>query len=299
MKIFKSVLLLGFAMAAAPALAELKVFACEPEWGALVRELGGDQVEVYTATTAWQDPHRVQARPGLIAQARGSDLLVCNGAGLEAGWLPLLLRRASNAAIQPGQPGHFLAAERVALKEAPAVLDRRQGDVHAEGNPHIITDPNHVLTVANALAPVLVKLDAENAEVYLQRHASFSRRWQQAVLEWERRAQPLKGQALLVQHDSWIYLVGWLGMRQVGVLEPVAGIAPGAGHLARVLSGLKDEEVSMVVRAAYQAPRPTRWVAEQSGIPEVVLPYTVGAEGADDLFVLYETTLGRMLEALP
>ena len=72
-------------LVAAPAAAELRVFACEPEWAALSAALGGDRVSVDMATTAAQDPHYVQARPGLIALARRADLLVCTGAVLEAG----------------------------------------------------------------------------------------------------------------------------------------------------------------------------------------------------------------------
>ena len=64
------------AWAGIAAHAALSVFATVPEWGALAEELGGDKVKVYTATTALQDPHRVEARPSLIARARGADLVV-------------------------------------------------------------------------------------------------------------------------------------------------------------------------------------------------------------------------------
>src|SRR6478736_5468586 len=86
--------------AAAPASAALRVFACEPEWGALAQELGGKLVEVTVATTALQDPHQVQAKPSLIARARNADLVACTGAELEIGWLPVLLQQSGNAKLQ-------------------------------------------------------------------------------------------------------------------------------------------------------------------------------------------------------
>ncbi|OZA12948.1 MAG: zinc ABC transporter substrate-binding protein, partial [Hydrogenophilales bacterium 17-62-8] len=104
--------------------AALNVFACEPEWGALAREIGGDDVKVYNATTAMQDPHRIEARPSLIAQTRRAELVVCSGAELEVGWLPRLLRESGNAAVQPGRPGYFEAAHYVTLLDKPALLDR-------------------------------------------------------------------------------------------------------------------------------------------------------------------------------
>ena len=99
------------------ARAGLNIFACEPEWGALAREIGGDQVKVFIVTTALQDPHHIQARPSLIARMRRADLLVCTGAELEIGWLPLVLHKAHNGRVMPGQPGHFLAATQVRLLE--------------------------------------------------------------------------------------------------------------------------------------------------------------------------------------
>src|SRR5258706_3695054 len=92
---------------AAPARADLSVFACEPEWGALSKEIGGDKVSIYTATTGAQDPHQIQARPSLIAKARAADITVCTGAELEIGWLPMVEQQASNTKILNGTPRSF------------------------------------------------------------------------------------------------------------------------------------------------------------------------------------------------
>ena len=116
MKLLVAVVLFCTAGAAAAAL---NIFACTPEWGSLAQELGSDRVTVYTATTALQDPHRIEARPSLIARARSADLVVCTGAELEAGWLPLVLSQSGNARIQPGQPGYFEAASVVTLLDKP------------------------------------------------------------------------------------------------------------------------------------------------------------------------------------
>ena len=145
-----SLIAFAIALLAEPAPAAMKVFACEPEWATLAEELGGDQVEVYTATTALQNPHRIQARPSLIAKVRSADLLICTGAELEVGWLPILLRQSGNPQIQPHTPGHLEAALLVPRLELPTVLDRAAGDVHPQGNPHIQTDPRNIAPVAVA-----------------------------------------------------------------------------------------------------------------------------------------------------
>ena len=281
-----------------PAAAEISVFACEPEWGALAKELGGDRVSVYSATTAFQDPHHIQARPSLIAKLRRADLLVCTGAQLEIGWLPVLLRQAGNTRVQPGQPGNFAATDHVTTLERPVSVDRSQGDVHPGGNPHIQSDPRNMAKVARALADTLAQIDGAHAADYAARYADFDQRWQAAMSRWDQQAAPLRGVKVVVHHKAWVYLLDWLGMEAVASLEAKPGVPPSAGHLAEVLTQLKQQPAKMVIRASYQEGRADEWLSDHAHIPAVVLPFTVGgSDAASDLFGLYDDTLTQLLKA--
>jgi len=281
-----------------PAHAALRVFACEPEWGALTRELGGPLVDVTVATTAMQDPHQIQAKPSLIARARNADLVVCTGAELEIGWLPVLLAQSGNAKVQAGQPGNFAAADYVRKLEVPTQLDRAEGDVHAAGNPHIQTDPRNIALVAAALAARLAQVDPPHAADYAQRQSDFSHRWQQALTRWSAQAAPLKGLPVVSQHKAFVYLYDWLGMKEVAVLEPKPGVEPTAAHLQEVLTALKATPARMVVYAAYQDGKPSDWLSQHANIPAVKVPFTVGGtDAAKDLFSFYDDTLARLLAA--
>lgn len=283
-----------------PAAAKLRLFACEPEWGALADELGGDLISVFTATTAQQDPHHIQARPALIAQLRQADLAVCTGAELEAGWLPMLQRRANNPRITAGNDGFLEAAEFVELLEKPQRLDRADGDVHASGNPHIHLDPHSIAKVAQALTLRLIALDARNAETYRQRGQDFQQRWQTAITAWEQRAQPLQDMAVVVSHNNWAYLEKWLGLRRIAALEPKPGIPPSSSHLAAVLEQVKQHDAAAVLYAAYQNRRPADWLATRSDVQPVRLAYTVGGSSrASNLFDLFDETIDLLLEAKP
>ncbi len=298
MKITHYVLWLCLA-AAFPAAAQLNVFATVPEWGALALELGGDKVKVYTATTALQDPHRIEARPSLIARARGADLVVATGAELEAGWLPLVIQQAANAKVRPGAAGYFEAAAVVALLGKPARLDRAEGDIHPQGDPHIQGDARNIARVAEALAARLAQLDAANAAHYQARQQQFAERWAAALARWERAAAPLRGVPVVVQHRSFTYLIAWLGMEEVAALEPKPGMEPTTAHLASVLGALERRPARLVLRAAYQGDRASLWLAQRAKIAVVVLPFTVGGtDGARDLFGLYDDTLQRLLKGL-
>ena len=286
------------ALLVTPAHAALRVFACEPEWGALAQELGGNLVDVAVATSALQDPHQIQAKPSLIARARNADLVVCTGAELEIGWLPVLLQQSGNARVQPGQPGNFAAADYVRKLDVPSQLDRSQGDVHAAGNPHIQTDPRNIAQVATALGTRLQQVDPAHASQYAKAQADFAQRWQQAIARWTAQAAPLKGAPVVSQHKAFVYLYDWLGLKEVAVLEPKPGVEPTASHLQEVLSALKGTPARMVLYSAYQDPRPSEWLSKNAGIPAVKLPFTVGgSDGAKDLFGLFDDTLARLLSA--
>ena len=280
--------------------AALRILACEPEWGALAQELGGDDVRVYTATTAHQDPHHIQARPSLIAQARRADLVVCTGAELEIGWLPLVLRRAGNPKIQTGTNGYFAATDYVTLLEKPQRLDRAEGDVHAAGNPHIQLDPHNILRVAQALSPRLAELDSQHADQYAQRLKDFSQGWQAAMTRWETQAAPLKGMPIVVYHRAWTYLNHWLGLDQLAELEPKPGVPPTSSHLAEVLDKMKAQPARAVIRAPYQDQRPVQWLHDHTGIAMLTLPFTVGGNAqAGDLFGLFDSTVQMLLGVQP
>jgi zinc/manganese transport system substrate-binding protein len=284
---------------ASTAMATVNILACEPEWGALATELGGDKVSVYNATTALQDPHHIQAKPSLLARARSADLVVCTGSQLEIGWLPILLQQSGNPRLQPGQPGYFEAAGYVRMLDLPSSVDRSQGDVHPGGNPHIQTDPRNIALVAVALAKRLEQIAPSDAAVFQAHYRDFSSRWQTAMTRWQAVAAPLKGLPIVVQHKGFPYLEDWLGLREVAALEPKPGVEPSSAYLTEVLAQLAQRPAKLIIRAAYNDGRPSEWLAQRAHIPAVELPFTVGgSDKAGDLFGLFDDTLQRLLTAV-
>jgi len=294
--------LLGFAwlsgmVVAVPATASVNIFACEPEWQSLAEALGGDKVKADSATTAFQDPHHIEARPSLIVKARRADLLFCTGAELETGWLPILLERSTNARIQKGKPGYFMAAAQVELIEKPAQVDRSQGDVHADGNPHVHWDPYRLLTIAKAFSGRLQALDSPNSPYYRQRLSTFSSEWQDAISDWEARTASLQGKQAIVYHKNWSYLLNWLGVEIIGDLEPKPGIPPTSAHLTDLLGSARSADPFAILITNYQDEKGANWLSGKAGVPVVSLPFTVGgSEQANSLFALYDQVLARLLQ---
>jgi len=284
---------------ALPATGALNVFACEPEWGALAQELGGDKVSVYSATTALQDPHRIEARPSLIARIRSADLLICSGSELEIGWIPLLLTQSGNSKIQLGSPGYFEASQYVVRLEIPKAIDRALGDIHPGGNPHVHTDPRNIARIAPVLMERMAQLDPANAESYRSRGKSFLERWQAAIARWEQQAVPLKGVPVVVYHKDFSYFINWTGMREAGSLEPKPGIPPTPSHLAELIDQMKRAPAKVIVYSPYNSPQAAEFLSSRANIPAVMVPFTVGGtDKAKDLFGLFDDTLARLLVAV-
>lgn len=294
-RFLSAVLLLVLPLAAR---ADLDVFACEPEWAALAVEIGGELVNVESATNAFQDPHYIQARPSLIADVRRADLVVCSGAQLEIGWLPALLRKANNRNVLPGSAGYFEASLFVERLGMTGSTDRAEGDIHPQGNPHVHTNPHNLGLIGRALADRMAELDAANADTYRRGFEAFRARLDESIARWQAKAAPLAGMRVITHHKSWIYLEDWLGLSEVANLEPIPGLPPTAGHLGQLVSRFKGGGADVIVRSPYQDARASEWLSERTGIPAVVLPLTVGGtEGAKDLFSLYEDIVDRLLEA--
>jgi zinc/manganese transport system substrate-binding protein len=298
-KLIRGALALLLVTLALPSQAAVRVLATTADWGALTKELGGDRVDVYTATTAMQDVHRVEAKPSLVARARTADLLVANGAELEVGWLPVLLQESGNPKVQRGAPGYFEATAAVTLVEVPAKLDRAMGDVHPFGNPHIQLDPRNIAAVAKALTAKLSAVDPAGADYYAGRGADFGKRWTEAIGRWQARAAPLKGVPVVIMHRDQAYLCRWLGLKELAAIEPKPGVPPSAGYLGQLVQKLSATPPKAILLNAYNDPKAAKWLSERVHAPAVVLPFSVGGSStAKDLFGLFDDTIEKLLGAV-
>ena len=277
---------------------KLNLFACEPEWAALGRVIGGKNIKAWSATTEVQDAHYIRARPSLIARIRSASLVFCSGAGLEVGWLPILMQRGARTEVQSGTIGNLMAFEHVNVLGIPLVIDRSLGDIHPEGNPHLHLDPRNFLGLSKELARRLATIDPKSRLAYNSRADAFSKTWRKTIKDWELRATKLKNMPIIVHHKSWSYLINWLGLRQVASLEERPGIPPSAKYLRKLVAKSRDEAVKVIVRTPFDTDRPSKWLSKKTGIPAIVLPFTVSrGSGIKELTTLFETILGMLEEA--
>ena len=169
------------AAASLPVQAPLRVVTSLTTFAAIAREITGDRATVTAIAQGNEDPHFVQPKPSFVAVLRNADLFVTTGLDLEL-WVPPLLDRAGNRKVAEGGPGYVTAYTGVDLLEIPSSVSRSQGDIHAEGNPHIHTDPLNAIIIARNILVGLKRVDAANAALYTTREQDFERRLLEALM---------------------------------------------------------------------------------------------------------------------
>ncbi|MBQ8464822.1 MAG: zinc ABC transporter substrate-binding protein [Alphaproteobacteria bacterium] len=292
----KFILFLIMATLVATQAFALNVFTCEPEWKSLTEEISKDKADVYSATNATQDVHYIQAKPSLIAKIRKADMVVCSGADLEIGWLPLILRKAGSAKVQEGGANLIYAAQYVQTIEKPTRIDRADGDVHPNGNPHLHLNPYNVLKVGKVIADKLSEIDSENGAFYQKNFADFSAKMNSQIKTWEQKALALKGANVITNHKNMSYLFDWLKIKTIGTLEPKPGIPATSKHLSELKDITEQKRIAFIAYAPFESSKPAEWLSKESGIKAIVLPYTIGGnKETNNLFDLYQNSIDLML----
>jgi len=294
-KYFLPILLLAALVVPAAAQARLKVVCTYPYIGDLARTLGGDRVEVTVLAKGTDDPHFVVPKPSFLAKLRVADLMIVNGADLEAGFGPVLIRQSNNPKIQSPETGLLDLSRFITLREVPAVLSRAEGDVHPQGNPHFHLDPHHIPILARAVSERLSALDHSGEAYYQGLLAGFLSRWSEKQAEWDRRLAPLKGKRVIEYHKLFYYFLSRYGFNQIGSIEPKPGIPPSARHLEGLAETAKQQGLDFLIQDRYHEAQSARYLSEKTGVPVTTLPHDVGAvPEATDLVTLFETIVKRL-----
>lgn len=323
----------------APCLpAQHAVVATTPDLAALCRAIGGESVTVVALARGPEDPHFVEARPSSLRVLRSTEVLVEVGRELEIGWLSVLVDNARNGAILDVQKGRIDASAAVrALGVPTGTVDRSQGDVHARGNPHYLTDPLCGLQVAALLrdrfaalwpaererfaatfatfrerlavamvgAPVATKYEHDAERLAL---AFAAGRLEQVLREggdlerlggWFAAMAPLRGAALVADHDVWPYFAERFGLRVLGFLEPKPGVSPTTAHLEALAATMRANDVRAILTCPFFPPQHAERLQRATGAAIVPMLHQAGAvPGTDDYIAFVDANVQALAAAL-
>ena len=117
----------------------------------------------------------------------------------------MLQARSSNLAVQNNKQSMLYASEIVSMLDTHHHVDRSMGDIHAYGNPHVQFAANDMIRISRVVSKRLESIDPANAFGYLVNGVKFREHWRKKLVEWEQRAEPLRGKQVVSYHERrWV-----------------------------------------------------------------------------------------------
>jgi zinc/manganese transport system substrate-binding protein len=280
-----------------PAAAKVRVVTTIETLASLARAVGGDRVSVQALGKGYSDPHFIEPKLSLVTILNKADLLAYVGLDLEIGWLPGLVTQSRNPRIQAGTPGNLDCSSTIPVKDVPTTkVDRSMGDIHPRGNPHYWIPPENAVRIADELARRLAVIDAAGAATYRANLKRFRDEVARRLPRWQAKGAKVRGQKVVTYHKSWTYVSAWLGIIEVGYVEPKPGVPPSPQHLANLIALMKREGVKLILVEMFYSRRTADLVARQAGARVLSMPSDVGAFPAiTDYFKLVDAVLDKLV----
>ena len=266
----RTMLVLGVALLASslPAAAQqrLKVVASFSIIGDMVREVGGDRVELTTIVGADQDAHTYQPTPGDAKAVAAAKVLFVNGIGFE-GWIDRLARAA------PFKGTRIVLTEGVA---SPLSMPAEAGKSHSQGKPghtHAANDPHTWQDIANGRVYVrnivkgLSAADPANAAYYQQRGADYDGRLGD-LDNWVKEqvaAVPADKRKVITGHDAFQYFARAYGVEFRAPIGISTDKEPSAQQVASLIRQIKSEGIKAIFIENMSNPKLVEQIARDAG----------------------------------
>ena len=315
--VFVIALIMILAPAAVQAKGPIKVVATYSDFASIVKEIGGDRVNVSYLSQGDQDPHFVAPKPSLALKLRKADMFVLTGMDLEV-WASTLLDKARNKKIMDGGIGYVTVYTNLDILEKPVgAITRTEGDIHVAGNPHFHTSPVNWITISENILIGLKKVDPGNAAYYEERQEAFvdkvyrrlygdelvgliggqrltdllengtlfeflDKEYQGEKLitrlgVWMKKALPFRGEKVIAYHKNWSYFARDFGLEIVGYIEPKPGIPPTPKHVQFCVNLIRENNIAVMLVANYFEKRKPMTIAQKTGIKALFLPFSVNS----------------------
>jgi ABC-type Zn uptake system ZnuABC Zn-binding protein ZnuA len=247
------------------------------------------------------DPHAFQPTPSDIERLTSADLVIVNGAGLEATFdkyledidpdkIVVASEGLETRTPGPGEPGHDHAHEEHgdethADEEHADEEHADEEHAHGDSDPHFWLDPTLVQTYVDNIAAAFEKADPDGAEDYAANAAAFN----EELTELDERtseavaAVPKDRRKLVMNHASHGYWADRYGFEVVGAVIPSVstGSAPTAQDLAELLETIDREGVPAIFVQVGENPDLADQIASDAGVTVVDDLYTGSLSDSD------------------
>lgn len=252
----------------------------------MVRNVGGDRVEVASITKPGAEIHGYEPTPSDIARAEGADLIFDNGLGLER-WFDQFVQRSG--------------AERVTLSEGVAPI-AIQGDSDYAGkpNPHAWMSVTAALVYVDNIRDALVELDPAGQAAYTRNAETYKRRLERVgeFVERELEGLPADQRLLASCEGAFSYMARDFGLDEA-YLWPVNAEQQGTPkQVSELVDTVRRRKVPAVFCESTVSDKSQRQVAREAGSRFGGVLYVDSLSEAGGPVPTYEALLRRDAETI-
>lgn len=273
----------------APPDATIRVVATTTVFADLVKQVGGDLVEVTSLVPKGGEVHTFDPAPSAARAIADADLIVMNGLGLDD-WLA---RLATNVGTE---------AELLALgEELPGVeyVSDRDGEAV---NPHLWLDVTLAARYTERIRDALVELQPSDAEAVQAAASAYLARLDtlDAQVRADLASVPAATRRVVSFHDAFPYYARAYGLEVVGTVVDSPGQEPSAGELADLVEAIEAADVSAILSEVQFSDAVVQTIAAETGATVVTDLYTdsLGDAPVDSFEALIRWDTDRILGAL-
>lgn len=222
----------------------LKVVTSISPLADLIRNVGGDRVEVTALVPPGAEPHDFDPTPADAATVSRAGVFFANGLGLET-YLENLVESAGGADL-----------EVVTLSTGIPTIgsfghDDDDGHEYGDdegGNPHLWLDPQNAVRYVETIRQTLGRIDPANAAAYDANAAAYTAKLTQldAAIEREVNTLAVERRVLVTTHDAYPYFAKRYGFTYLAVVSANHDAAPSAQEYAQLVKTVKDNKVPAI-----------------------------------------------------
>ena len=271
--------------AATPAASSSKmlVAASIPPIADMVRQVGGERVEVLTMVPPGASPHTYEPTPEQMRRLAAARILFLNGVGLEF-WADKAVQAVGNPDLQV-----------VVLSEGMPLL---QSSEHAAGNPHLWLSPRRAMKYVERIRDALIAADPAGEATYRAHAEAYQQQLQRLDADIRAAVATFHSREMVTFHAAWAYFIHDYGLHQAAVLETTPGREPSAAEVAQIVETIKRVGAPAVFAEPQFPPRAARVIAEEAGVPVLTLDPLGGTPPRETYIKLMRWNLEQLQKGL-
>lgn len=227
--------------------------------GNMVKELGGDRVDVTILLPSGASPHTYEPLPSQVEELAKARLCLKVGLGLDF-WIDKLIASADNRELKVIDLGEGIDSS--LLLPSSEV----EGTSEWKYNPHIWLDPAIAAEIARSISRALTSVDPENKEEYDQRLEAYLGELDHLKGEVESLGSKVNHKEVVTFHSAFAYLLRRAGLSQSAVIEEFPGKEPTAQYIEKVVNTIKSLGIPVVFAEPQFNPKAAQVIAEEAGV---------------------------------